>query len=872
MNKTSYRTLNLALRLSQSLPLLASLAAATALSAQAQTLHGAPGSNQVALAKAAEMPASDLAAWPKLNLPAPDPLLEARITEIMAGMSLAQKVGQMTQGEIKTVTPDDVRRFYLGSVLNGGGSWPDRNNKHGSAADWVKLAQAYHEASMSTDMPVKVPLVWGIDAIHGHSNVYRATLFPHNIGLGASRNPYLVQQIAEAMGRANRATGIAWIFGPTIAVVKDDRWGRTYESFSEDGKLVAEFASAYVKGLQGDFKQPGNVIATAKHFMGDGGTDQGKDRGVNVSSNQQMIAQHAQGYFSALGSGAQTVMASYNSWHDKAKNLNYGKMHGNASLIQDVLKQKMGFDGFVVTDWDAIAEVPGCKVDSCAQAVNAGIDMFMVPEAWKSFIANTVAQVERGEIPQSRIDDAVRRILRVKLRAGLFNQAPQDNVFAGKQEALQARELGRQAVRESLVLLKNNRATLPLAPNKKVLVVGKTADSIPNQTGGWSLTWQGTDNKNSDFPDADSILSGIREVVGAANLHYSLDAKDVNPADYDAIIAVIGETPYAEGFGDIGPAGTLRHTAAYPEDLAVLQRVAAKGKPVVTVFVAGRPLYVNDLLNLSDSFVAAWLPGTEGKGVADLLFADAAGKPRFDFKGKLSFSWPAKVCQTPLNLGDKHYQPLFAFGYGLTYQSQQQVGKLAQNESQLACGKTASYPIFSQADRASYPLYLEAAANSVEVGADLNRTIDLPGVSMQTSQINTQQDAKTLIWSGPAKVSARAVKIKHIPDYALKQGVLSFDVMVHQAPTAEVSLAMHCGKQCQGQVKLTEVMRRIAGKGKQAIKVPLACFSRQGVNLQKLEVPFELSSSGNFSLAFTNVQITGKAETDADTLACGDLQ
>ncbi|MBI1772046.1 MAG: glycoside hydrolase family 3 protein, partial [Burkholderiales bacterium] len=455
------------------------------------------------------MPANNLAAWPQVqSVISKDPAIEAKVAAIVAGMTLEQKIGQMTQPEIKSITPDDVRRYYLGSVLNGGGSWPDRNNKRGTAADWVALADKYYEASMATDMTVKVPVVWGIDAIHGNSNVYGATMFPHNIGLGAAHNPQLAAQIGRVMGKSVRATGIAWVFGPTLAVVRDDRWGRTYESFSEDGALVRQYAGEYVKGLQGSFLDDGNVIATAKHFMGDGGTDQGKDRGVNLSTNAQMLNVHAQGYMTALAAGAQTVMASYNSWNDKASGTNYGKMHGSRALLTDVLKTKMGFDGFIVTDWDGIAEVPGCRNDSCPQAINAGIDMVMVPDAWKAFISNTIVQVKSGEIPMSRIDDAVTRIIRVKLRAGLFGKKPSENTYAGKQDALQDRELARQAVRESLVLLKNDGATLPLARNKKILVVGKTADDISNQTGGWSLTWQGTDNKNVDFPNADSILTG----------------------------------------------------------------------------------------------------------------------------------------------------------------------------------------------------------------------------------------------------------------------------------------------------------------------------------------------------------------------------
>ncbi|MFZ6654566.1 glycoside hydrolase family 3 N-terminal domain-containing protein [Undibacterium sp. TJN19] len=823
---------------------------------------------------AASMPASSLAAWPQVNsIISKDPALEARVAAIVAGMTLEQKIGQMTQAEIKSITPDDVRRYYLGSVLNGGGSWPDRNNKHSSAADWVALADKYYDASMATDMAVKIPVIWGIDAIHGNSNVFGATLFPHNIGLGAAHNPQLAGQIGRSMGKAVRATGIAWVFGPTLAVVRDDRWGRTYESFSEDGAVVRQYAGEYVKGLQGSFMDDGNVVATAKHFMGDGGTDQGKDRGVNLSTNAQMLNTHAQGYMTALAAGAQTVMASYNSWNDVAAGANYGKMHGSKALLTDVLKGKMGFDGFVITDWDGIAEVPGCRNDNCPQAINAGVDMIMVPDAWKNFIANTIAQVKSGEIPVARIDDAVTRIIRVKLRAGLFGKKPSENAYAGKQDALQDRALARQAVRESLVLLKNDGGILPLARNRKILVVGKSADTISNQVGGWSLTWQGTDNNNVDFPNADSILTGIRDAVGTDFVDFSIDAKGVDVSRYDAVIAVIGETPYAEMYGDIGPSGTLRHTGRFPEDLAVLQAVAGKGRPVVTVFLSGRPLYVNDLMNLSDSFVAAWLPGSEGKGVADVLFRGKEGAPAYDFTGTLSFSWPKTVCQTSLNFDDAHYSPLFKLGYGLNYRSTLKLGKLSNTYPSGGCGVTNAYPVFNQADRATYPLYVISGHEQQALGADLNRVLNMTGISVQTAQVNSQQDAKLLTWSGPARLEARAKQAQAVPAFAVKEGVLSFDTIVSAAPSGTVTIAMQCGPHCEASLDMTAVFKRLAEKkDKQTVKIPLNCFTAKGVKLHKIDVPFSISSNAAFAAAFTNIQIVGGAEKDQDALHCAALQ
>lgn len=798
-----------------------------------------------------------LADWPHVTSAVrPDARLEAQVRRIVSGMTLAQKIGQMTQPEIKTTTPEQVKQYYLGSVLNGGGSWP-QGNKHASAADWVKLADAYYDASMSTDMAVKVPVIWGIDAIHGNSNVYGATLFPHNIGLGAAHDPKLVRKIGEAVGKAVRATGINWVFAPTLAVARDDRWGRTYESFSENPDLVATYADAYVRGLQGDLKGDANVVATAKHFIGDGGTDEGKDQGVNKSSRADMINIHGRGYFSALAVGAQTVMASYNSWTDATTGHEYGKMHGSRELLTGVLKEKMGFDGFVVSDWNAIGQLPGCSNASCPQAINAGVDMVMVPDDWKEFIANTIRQVESGQIPMARIDDAVSRIVRVKLRAALHK--PSASRYAGRQGALEARALARQAVRESLVLFKNDTDALPLKRGQKILVVGKNAANLANQTGGWSLTWQGTDNTDADFPHADTILSGIVEAAGKSNVTYSLDAANVDVSKFDVVVAVIGETPYAEGAGDIGPAGTLRHSGRYPEDLAVLEAVGGRGRPVVTVLTTGRPVWANDLMNLSDSFVIAWLPGTEGKGVADVLFKRHGAR----FSGTLSFSWPKSVCQAALNVGDKDYAPLFAAGYGLAYGRHAKVGQLDATYPAGGCGVTNVYPVFNQLDRATWPLYVTSAGQKVALGADLNRVWTLPTVKVETAQVNTQQDGKLLTWTGPARLEARGAAPAALPAFATKDGALTFDTVVTGTPAGSVTVSLGSAS-----VDATAALARMAGKGRQTVKIPLACFTAKGADLEHVDTPFAVESNGAFAAAFANIQVAGGGALDKDALGC----
>jgi beta-glucosidase len=620
-------------------------------------------------------PAPTYTDWPAITSAIPrDDAMEARIAKIVASMTVEQKVGQMTQPETKSVTPAQVRQYFIGSVLNGGGTWPG-GNKHATAAQWVALADQYHEASMGTAMAAPIPIIWGTDANHGHSNVYQATLFPHNIGLGAARDPALVQRIAVSVAQAVRATGIGWTFSPTLAVARDDRWGRSYESFSEDPAIVRAYAGAYVTGLQGRLATDANVVATAKHFVGDGGTERGTDQGVNRASRHDMINIHGQGYYTALAAGVQTVMVSFHSWARPEAGAQVGKLHGSKEMLTEVLKGKMGFDGFVVSDWNGIEQVPGCTNASCAQAINAGIDMVMVPENWRAFIANTVAQVRSGAIPMARIDDAVTRILRVKLRSGLFSgRKPSQTAGAGNQALLVDRALAREAVRKSLVLLKNNNGVLPLAAGRKTLVVGKSAHSLPNQAGGWSLTWQGTENRNADFAAVgDTVLASIQEAAGAAHVTFSETGADQDVARFDVVIAVIGETPYAEGKGDLR--ATLAHSANHPADLVALSNVSGKGAPVVTLLLSGRPLYANDLINRSDAFVAAWLPGTEGKGITDVLYRDEQGRVAHDFTGRLPFSWPAAPCQSPLNAGDGQ-TPQFALNHGLNYASTATVGPL----------------------------------------------------------------------------------------------------------------------------------------------------------------------------------------------------
>ena len=615
--------------------------------------------------------------WPLHRSPhAVDPAMEGRIADIVAGMTLEQKVGQITQPEIRYITPDEVRQYYIGSVLNGGGSWPGMD-KGASVEDWAALSGRYYLASMTTDMAVQIPVIWGTDAVHGHNNVAGATLFPHNIGLGAANDPALVEQIGRATARQVRATGITWVFAPTLAVGENRRWGRTYESYSSDPGIVARYADAMVRGLQGNLDGDGDVMATAKHFMGDGGTFDGIDQGETRATRQAMITRHGAGYYAALDAGVQTVMVSYNSWNDVQAGEDHGKMHGDRELLSDVLRGRLGFDGLVVSDWNGIDQVPGCTKDHCAAAINAGIDMIMVPEDWKAFISNTVADVQAGRISMARLDEAVTRILRVKVRSGLFERAPSASRYNGRADALLAGALAREAVRKSIVLLKNDNDVLPLSQDRRILVVGASADSLSNQTGGWTLTWGGTENTNADFRGGTTLLGALRLALGTDNVAYSIDAAGVDVSAFDTVIAVLGETPYAEYNGDVRAPVPVQHSQAYPADLAVLQAVSGRGVPVVTVLYSGRPAYSNDLINLSDAFVAAFLPGTEGDGLADVLLSGA-----FDFTGRLSFVWPGSACSTGEGPGNVVQFPR---GYGLSYARSRTSGPLPMPVTPAAC-------------------------------------------------------------------------------------------------------------------------------------------------------------------------------------------
>ena len=590
--------------------------------------------------------------------PRPLSSFDGKVRELLAKMTLEEKIGQMTQAEqdaLKDV--NDIQKYFLGSLLSGGNSDPKAGN---SLAAWTDMVDGYQEHALKTRL--RIPLLYGADAVHGHNNVLGAVLFPHNIGLGCTRNPKLVESAARVTSEEVRATGVNWAFAPCVTVPRDERWGRTYEGFGEAPELARTLGEAAVRGLQrNDLSDPLSVLACAKHYVGDGGTTIGTagfanregqhllDQGDTQLSEADLRKIHLQGYISTVKAGVGSIMPSYNSW-------NGVKVSGSRRLLTGILKQELGFQGFLISDYNALNQISKDFKEAIGISINAGMDMAMVPSDYQHFYNLLLELVKEGKVPMARIDDAVTRILRVKFAMGLMNKSRSplaDRRLHKTFGSAKHRQVARECVRQSLVLLKNEKRTLPLSKKlARIHVGGKSADDIGNQCGGWTIEWQG---KSGDVtPGGTTILKAIQNTVSpATKITFSKDGSGAGGADVG--ILVIGETPYAEGFGD------RDDLALAAEDLTAINNMKQAGIPVVVVLFSGRPMIINDALGHSDAFVAAWLPGTEGQGVTDVLFGDY--KPT----GKLSYSWPRSMAQIPINVGDKNYDPLFKYGFGLTF-------------------------------------------------------------------------------------------------------------------------------------------------------------------------------------------------------------
>lgn len=777
--------------------------------------------------------------WPTLKTAAIDPSVEKRIDEILAKLTLEQKVGQTIQGDTNSLTAEDVKNYRLGSVLSGGNSAPG-DKPYTDAQSWLDAADAYYDASIDPEgVEIAIPTIWGIDAVHGHTNLIGGVVFPHNVGLGAARDPDLMKRISEVTAKELNVSGHDWTFAPTLAVPQNDRWGRGYEGFSEDPKIVKSYGGVIVEGLQGivgsdEFMAPERVMSTAKHFLGDGGTENGVDQGDARISEEELLGLHLAGYQTAVAAGAQSVMASFSSWQGQP-------MHGQKELMTDVLKGRMNFQGFIVGDWNGHALIPDCTATDCPQALNAGLDMYMAPDSWKGLYESTLKHAQSGRIPMERLDDAVRRILRAKIASGIFEKPkPSLRPLSGKTELLGSkahRDLAREAVRKSLVLLKNNDQTLPLSKQAKVHVVGAGADKISKLAGGWTLSWQGRDHVNEDFPNGETLLAAIKRVVEGAGGTVTFDPTGVNvPEDADVVLAVFGEDPYAEFQGDIPNVDFV------PNDFNTefLKRYKEAGHKVVSLFVSGRPLWTNPEINNSDAFVAIWLPGSEPAGITDLIFQT---KPEYDFTGRLSFSWPKLATQDRLNPHHAGYDPLFKLGYGLSLTDSISVDQLPE-ESGVDSGLGQKGVFF---EKGASPQPLRLAVNGT--------TIDLPfaenGIEVVAYDNAAQEDALKMKFSNTSGVFS--VASSYPLDYSREANgamELSFESK-WIAGSKSVEIGSGCvelaGCENFHKVEFTPEWSEI--------RISLRCALKNGVDMHNLKNAFTVNGQSGQELAVSNIKL-----------------
>lgn len=777
--------------------------------------------------------------WPVARSPQAisDPATERRIDVLLDRMTVEQKVGQLIQADISAITPKDLETYPLGSILAGGNSGPF-GNERSTAAEWARLVRAFREVSLRPGANgVAVPILFGIDAVHGHNNVPGATIFPHNIGLGAARDPDLIRRIGEVTAAEIAASGIEWTFAPTLAVPRDLRWGRSYEGYAADPYLVAQYAKAMTLGLQGKLApaQPiakDRVAATAKHFLADGGTEHGKDQGDARISETELIAIHAQGYPAAIDAGALTVMASFSSW-------NGTKHHGNKELLTTILKQRMGFEGFVVGDWNGHGQVPGCSVTDCPKSILAGLDMFMAPDSWKGLYASTLDQAKSGIIPAARLDDAVRRILRVKFKLGLFDDVrtfPTSPSVIGSPDHL---AVAREAVAKSLVLLKNNDAVLPIRPGARVLVTGRAANNMAMQSGGWTISWQGSDVTREDFPNGQTIWEGIEEAVAAAGGAATFSVDGSFATKPDVAIFVFGEEPYAEFQGDVP---TLDYQPVNPVDLAQLKRLKEAGIPVVAVFLSGRPLFTNPEINAADAFVAAWLPGSQGAGVADVLVARRDGKPIRDFSGTLPFAWPATAA-SPIAA------PLFPIGYGLRYDRPSTVPRLSEDPG-IDVAAALNLENFFAGGRARAPWSMSVGDDGGVRPVESAAVVSPNGMlSAKSVDVMAQEDAKQFRWAGTGtvQISGPNADLTH---HLGQDMALRLDVRVDAVGEGRVSVAF-----ANAGIDVTDWVGAAPTGILSTLQIRLRCFADRGADLQRVGNPLGLTGHKGLGLTLLSAKV-----------------
>ena len=783
-------------------------------------------------------PKEDL--WEILEPLTLDPNIEAQIDEILPKLTLEQKVGQVIQGDTGSLTPEDVKKYRLGSVLSGGNSAPGPL-PYAETKAWLEMADQYYNASIDEEgVEIAIPIIWGIDAVHGHANLKGSIIFPHNIGLGAMNNPDLIEEIARITAHELTVSGHDWTFAPTLAVPKDLRWGRTYEGFSENPDIIRSYGDRIVIGLQGkfgteNFMGNGKVISSAKHFLADGATEDGVDQGDALISEEELARVHAAGYYSSIPAGVQTVMASFSSWQGR-------KLHGDKELLTDVLKVKMGFNGFVVGDWNGHGQVPGCINTDCPQSLNAGLDMYMAPDSWKGLYESTLQHVKDGNITIERLDDAVRRILRVKLLTGIFQKGiPSSRVNAGNENLLglpNHRVIARQAVRESMVLLKNNNQILPIDPTKTVLVVGDGAASISKASGGWTLSWQGTGHTNDKFPNGESILQGIEQVVNNAGGKVIFSEDGDTSIEADVVIAVYGEDPYAEFQGD------RENLDFVPNgfDTNKLTTYKNKGIPVVSVFLSGRPMWANPEINNSDSFIAAWLPGSEGGGVSDILFQT---DPSYDFLGRLSFNWPQSAVVIKNN-----NDPLFKIGYGLSYDSIDYIDPLSEN-SGLENNEIASTGEYFTKGEVVPPWVIWLISGELEKQI-ASFPSSVGGLIISKTDHVAQEDALRINWT---KSDGDYFRISSVnPNDLTRQSNGAMKLAFNARSFTNSDAILQIG-QCDDSDNCNKTLEiKVSGDWKEYI-ISLSSFEDLGVDMSKIISSILIKAQAGVDIGLSNVRI-----------------
>ena len=778
--------------------------------------------------------------WSTLDPLPLDPEIEAQIDDILPKLTLEQKVGQVIQGDTGSLTPEDVKKYRLGSVLSGGNSAPGPL-PYAETKAWLEMADKYYNASIDDeDVEIAIPIIWGIDAVHGHANLKGSIIFPHNIGLGAMNNPDLIEKIASITAHELTVSGHDWTFAPTLAVPQDLRWGRSYEGFSENPDLVQSYGDRIVIGLQGEFGSEnfmgdGRVISSAKHFLADGATENGVDQGDALINEKELSKVHAAGYYSSIPAGVQTVMASFSSWQGR-------KLHGDKELLTDVLKGKMGFNGFVVGDWNGHGQVPGCINTDCPQSLNAGLDMYMAPDSWKGLYESTLQHVKDGTIPIERLDDAVRRILRVKLLSGIFQKgAPSTRANAGNENLLalpEHRDVARQAVRESLVLLKNNNQLLPIDPSKTILVVGDGASSISKASGGWTLSWQGTGHSNDKFPNGESILQGIERIVDDAGgkLIFSKDGDTSIKAD--VVIAVYGEDPYAEFQGD------RENLAFIPNgfDTKKLSTYKENGIPIVSVFLSGRPMWANTEINNSDSFVAAWLPGSEGGGISDMLFKT---DPSFDFTGRLSFTWPASAVVSKNN-----NQALFEIGYGLSYTSTDQIDFLSENSGLENSEIASTGEYFNKGNVvAPWDIWLISGELEKQIASFPS---SVGGLIISKTDHMAQEDALRINWTKSDGDYFRISSVKPNDLTRQSNGAMKLAFNAKSFTGSDPSLQIG---QCDNSFNCDKTLEIKISSEWQEYLIPLSNFEELGIEMSKIISSILIKAEAGVDIGLSNVRL-----------------